>query len=91
MCNSRVDVAVAPQQSVLNGLADLIGLGLPGTQTNSRDFGTCVEGVGLPIRDECLLVFSSFSCMRGMRGMKEQALELSTSSTYWVWLDILRN
>lgn len=50
MCNSRVDVAVAPQQSVLDGLTDLIGLGLPGTQTNGRDFGTRVEGVGLPIR-----------------------------------------
>ena len=60
MCNSRVDVAVAPQQSVLDGLADLIGLGLPGTQTNGRDFGARVEGVGLPIRDECLLVFFLF-------------------------------
>ena len=60
MCNSRVDVAVATQESVLNGLADLIGLGLPGTQTNGRDFGARVEGVGLPIRGECPLVFSSY-------------------------------
>lgn len=52
MCNSRVDVAVAPQQSVLDGLADLVGLGLPGTQTDGGDLVTRFESVGLPIRGE---------------------------------------
>lgn len=49
ICNSRVDVPVALQQSVLDSLADLIGSRLPGTKTNSRDLGPGAEGEGLPI------------------------------------------
>lgn len=41
-------MTVALQQSVLDGLSDLIGLGLPGTKTNSGDLVTGVEGVHLP-------------------------------------------
>jgi len=42
-------VTVSSQESVLDGLADLIGLGLPGTKTNGRDLGAGVEGVSLPV------------------------------------------
>lgn len=43
-----VDVTVALQQGVLDRLADLIGLGLPGSQADGGDLVTGVEGVGLP-------------------------------------------
>jgi hypothetical protein len=48
----RVDVAIALQQSVLNGLSDLVGLGLPCSKTNGRDLVPSVEGVSLPSRSE---------------------------------------
>jgi hypothetical protein len=35
VCEGSVDVAVSSEESGLDGLADLVGLGLPGTQTNS--------------------------------------------------------
>jgi hypothetical protein len=46
---SSVDVAVALQQGVLDGLAHFIGLGLPGAQTDGGDLVAGVEGVGLPV------------------------------------------
>lgn len=45
----RVDVSVALEQGILDSLADLIGLGLPGAEANGGDLVTGVEGVGLPI------------------------------------------
>lgn len=42
-----VDVAVALQQGVLDSLTDLIGLGLPGSQTDGGDLVAGVESVGL--------------------------------------------
>jgi hypothetical protein len=47
---SCVNVAVTLQQGVLYSLTDLIGLGLPSSQTNSGDLVTGVEGVCLPGR-----------------------------------------
>lgn len=44
-----VDVAVALQQGDLDGLADLIGLGLPSTQANGGDLVAGVESIGLPV------------------------------------------
>lgn len=41
---SRVDVTVASKQSGLHCFADLIGLGLPSSQTKSWDLVACVEG-----------------------------------------------
>lgn len=53
----RVDVAVALQKSILDGLTDLVGLGLPGTETNGRDLVPGVQGVGLPgIPNKTMLV-----------------------------------
>ena len=37
---SSVDVTVTSEESGLDGFADLVGLGLPSTETNSWDFGT---------------------------------------------------
>lgn len=55
-CNSRVDVTITHQQSILNGLADLIGPGLPGAQANGRDLSARVKGIGLPMaRNQCLV------------------------------------
>jgi hypothetical protein len=51
---SCVDVAVARQQGVLDGLAHFIGLGLPGAQANGGDLVARVEGVGLPMRGRLL-------------------------------------
>jgi hypothetical protein len=48
----RVNVTVALQQSVLNGLSDLVGLGLPCSKTKSGDLVPGVEGVSLPSRSE---------------------------------------
>lgn len=42
-------MTVASQESVLDCLADLIGLGLPGTKTDGRNLGAGVEGVSLPV------------------------------------------
>lgn len=46
--NLRVDVTVSLQESILDGLSDLVGLGLPGTETNGGDLVAGVEGVDLP-------------------------------------------
>lgn len=43
-------MTVSPQQSILNGFADLVGLGLPGTEANGGDFSASVEGVGFPMK-----------------------------------------
>ena len=43
-----VDVTVARLQGILDSHAHLVGLGLPGTQTNGGDLVTGVKGVGLP-------------------------------------------
>lgn len=51
---SSVDVAVALQQGVLDGLAHFIGLGLPGAQADGGDLVARVEGVGLPMRRSLL-------------------------------------
>lgn len=58
--NSRVDVSVAPQERVLYGLANLIGLGLPGTKTNSRDLGPSVEGESLPVKQKLVRFLNVF-------------------------------
>lgn len=39
-----VDVAVSSEEGSLDGIADLVGLGLPGTQTNSGHLSTLQEG-----------------------------------------------
>jgi hypothetical protein len=44
----RVDVTVASKKSVLDGFADLVGLGLPGTQTNTGHLGASVQGEHRP-------------------------------------------
>lgn len=48
-CDSRINMAIALQQSILNGLTDLIGSRLPGTKPNGRDLGPGVKGEGLPL------------------------------------------
>ena len=35
VCEGSVDVAVASEEGSLDGLTNLVGLGLPGTETNS--------------------------------------------------------
>ena len=45
-----VNVAVPLQQGVLDSLTDLIGLGLPSSQTDGGNLVTGVEGVCLPGR-----------------------------------------
>lgn len=47
-----VNVAVTLQEGVLDSLADLIGLGLPSSQTDGGDLVTGVEGVCLPGKEE---------------------------------------
>ena len=42
-------MAVALQESIFNSFADLVGLGLPGSQTNGGNLVPCVQGVSLPI------------------------------------------
>ena len=42
-------MAVALQESILDGLAHFVGLGLPGSQTNGGDLGPGVQGVCLPV------------------------------------------
>lgn len=42
-------MTVSGEKGVLHGLADLIGLGLPCTQTDGGDLVAGVEGVSLPI------------------------------------------
>jgi hypothetical protein len=39
VCEGSVDVAVSSEESSLDSLANLVGLGLPGTQTNSGHLG----------------------------------------------------
>lgn len=79
--NSRVDVSVAPQKRVLHGLANLIGLGLPGTKTNSRDLGPSVEGESLPVKRKLIRFFNAFCQHKTYVGCY----------TYLVWrFDILR-
>lgn len=46
----RVDVAVAGAQSSLDSLGDLIGLGLPSSETNGRDLVARAEGKGASAR-----------------------------------------
>lgn len=50
-----VDVPVALEQGVLDGLTDFVGLGLPGAQADGGDLVARVEGVGLPV--DVLVVF----------------------------------
>lgn len=57
--NLRVDVTVSLQESILDGLSDLVGLGLPGTETNGGDLGAGVEGVDLP--KERRIIVSKFN------------------------------
>lgn len=47
--NLRIDVTVALLQGDLDSLADLVWLGLPGTETNGGDLVAGVEGVELPV------------------------------------------
>jgi hypothetical protein len=55
---SSVNVAVTGEKGVPHGHADLIGLGLPCSQTDGGDLGAGVEGVGLPIEREGLVRWS---------------------------------
>lgn len=48
-CHLRINVTVSMLQSNLDSLLDLVGLGLPGTQTDGRDLVAGVEGEGPPI------------------------------------------
>jgi hypothetical protein len=50
---SRVDVTVASEQSGLYCFADLIGLGLPSSQTDSWDFVARVEGESFSVCLKC--------------------------------------
>jgi hypothetical protein len=47
-------VAVTGEKGVLHSLANLIGLGLPCSQTDGGDLGAGVKGVSLPIERERL-------------------------------------
>ena len=49
---SSVNVAVTGEKSVLDGLTDLIWLGLPCSQTDGGNLGASIESVGLPVRRE---------------------------------------
>lgn len=53
----RVNVTVSLGQGNLHGLLDLVGLGLPGTQTDGRNLGAGVEGESPPV--QILISFSS--------------------------------
>lgn len=44
-------MTVALEKSVLHGLANLITVGLPGTQAYSRDLVAGVEGVSFPMKN----------------------------------------
>lgn len=55
--NLRVDVTVSLQESILDGLSDLVGLRLPGTKTNGGDLVTGVEGVDLPKERRMIVSF----------------------------------
>jgi hypothetical protein len=46
----RVNVTIALQEGILDSLPDLIGLGLPSSQTDGGDLVTGVNGVSLPER-----------------------------------------
>ena len=41
-----IDMAIACSQGCLDRHINLVRSGLPGSKTDSRDFGTCVEGIG---------------------------------------------
>lgn len=55
---SSINVAVTGEKGVSHGNADLIGLGLPCSQTDGGDLGTGVEGVGLPADGDWLMRWS---------------------------------
>lgn len=44
-------MAIASKQSSFHGVANLVGLGLPGSQANGRDLVARVEGISLPTID----------------------------------------
>lgn len=44
-------MTVSLGQRSLHGLLDLVGLGLPGTQTNGGDLRAGVEGESQPVQD----------------------------------------
>lgn len=52
---SSVNVAVTGEKGVSHGNADLIGLGLPCSQTDGGDLGTGVKGVSFPIEGDWLI------------------------------------
>lgn len=54
MFNSRVNMAIALQQSGFDGLSDFVGLRLPGTETDCGNLVPRVQGVGLPTGWELL-------------------------------------
>lgn len=55
---SSVNVAVPGEKGVSHSNADLIRLGLPCSQTDSRDLVTGVKGVGLPVEGDWLMRWS---------------------------------
>lgn len=63
-------MTVAPQQSILDGLADLIGPRLPGTKTDGRDLVAGVESVGFSIRQTSV----SLSSLRLSRNKRQYDL-----------------
>lgn len=68
-------MAVALLQGDLDGLADLVGLGLPGAQANGGDLVARVEGEGFPID------LSEYSVW---------GLLLGGDRSYWVcWFDMV--
>lgn len=67
-----VDVAVAGAESGLDGVAHLVGLGLPGAQANSGDLVARVEGEGTAARKSV--------------SIKRERLMRSAAQAYLVWL-----
>jgi hypothetical protein len=49
-------MTVSSEKGVFDGLTDLIGLGLPCSQTDGGDFSAGIEGIGLPIEREGLVL-----------------------------------
>jgi hypothetical protein len=58
-------VTVSSKEGIPHGNADLIGLGLPCTKTNSGDLGAGVEGVSLSVE---IMVNAELSLMQAAAG-----------------------
>jgi hypothetical protein len=49
-------MTVSSEKGVLDGITDLIGLGLPCSQTDGGDFSASIKGIGLPVEGEGLIL-----------------------------------